>query len=256
MWLVEAMGPNEFRKGVAGYMGLEDLPPGVHVTYDDVWERRDVLGVHPQKQAGYYWVGACVPSGRLFAEDFFAFADIADKYGDGTARVTVEENILFPNIPEANLEAMQKEPIFQKYKINAKPLTRGLVSCTGAQFCGIALIETKNRAMAIAARLEEELDIPRTVRMHWTGCPNSCGQAQVGDIGIMGAPAKLDGKAVEGVRIMTGGTIGEGASLATDFEKGIPCQEDILLPKLREILITQFGAKEKVLAPPYEAVVA
>jgi sulfite reductase beta subunit-like hemoprotein len=53
---------------------------------------------------------------------------------------------------------------------------RGLVSCTGAQFCGIAMIETKNRAMAIVAKLEEQLDLPKKVRMHWTGCPNSCGQ--------------------------------------------------------------------------------
>ena len=71
---------------------------------------------------------------------------------------------------------MQKEPIFQRFSLDPKPLTRGLVSCTGAQFCGVAIIETKNRAMALARQLEGELDIPQTVRMHWTGCPNSCGQ--------------------------------------------------------------------------------
>lgn len=91
----------------------------------------------------------------------------------------------------------------------AGPLLRGLVSCTGAQFCGVALIETKNRALAVVRQLEQELDIPSAVRMHWTGCPNSCAQAQVGDIGLMGAPARVDGKAVEGVRIMLGGVIGE-----------------------------------------------
>ena len=69
-----------------------------------------------------------------------------------------------------------QEPIFQKYEINAGNLMRGLVSCTGAQFCGVAMIETKNRAMAIVAKLEEQLDLPKKVRMHWTGCPNSCGQ--------------------------------------------------------------------------------
>lgn len=73
--------------------------------------------------------------------------------------------------------AAQREPLFQKYSLDPKPLTRGLVSCTGAQFCGVAIIETKNRAMEVARKLEEQLDIPRTVRMHWTGCPNSCGQA-------------------------------------------------------------------------------
>ncbi len=59
------------------------------------------------------------------------------------------------------------------------PLERGMVSCTGSQFCGFGLVETKNRAMRIVAALEAQLNIPKTVRMHWTGCPNSCGQAQV-----------------------------------------------------------------------------
>ena len=71
---------------------------------------------------------------------------------------------------------MPKEPIFKKYLIEAGNLTRGLVSCTGAQFCGVAMIETKNRAMAIVEKLEQQLDLPKKVRMHWTGCPNSCGQ--------------------------------------------------------------------------------
>ena len=97
---------------------------------------------------------------------------------------------------------VQKEPLFQKYSLDPKPLTRGLVSCTGAQFCGVALIETKQRAAAIAAKLENELDIPQTVRMHWTGCPNSCGQVRLlnlcpllaaSDQRSVSVPTKFDG---------------------------------------------------------------
>ena len=197
------------------------------VQYDTPWERRDVLGVHPQKQEGYSWVGACVPAGRLFPEDFHAFADVAEKcvhciplcvhciplsicphnpsictlraaaclggrkvfsrqqrftkavssnyqhayvqqhlqapilvawgcaclrhlseqaalhcrYGDGTVRLTVEQDMLFPFIPNDKVEAMKQEPIFQKYKIDAGNLERGLVSCTGAQVRNILLID-------------------------------------------------------------------------------------------------------------------
>ena len=71
-----------------------------------------------------------------------------------------------------------QEPIFQKYLIGAGALMRGMVSCTGSQFCGIAMIETKNRAMEVVQKLESQLDIPKVVRMHWTGCPNSCGQVR------------------------------------------------------------------------------
>jgi ferredoxin-nitrite reductase len=94
--------------------------------------------------------------------------------------------------------------------------------------------------------LDEELEIPHSVRIHWTGCPNSCGQAQVGDIGLMGSPAKLDGKAVEGVRIFTGGRIGEGAKLATEFEKGVPANPESLVPRLKEIMIEEFGCGPKL----------
>lgn len=170
------------------------------------------------------------------------------RYGDGTVRLTVEENVIIPNVPEANLAALQAHPVFERLPINAGPLMRGLVSCTGAQFCGLALIETKNRALAVIQKLEQELDVPKAVRIHWTGCPNSCGQAQVGDIGLMGAPAKVDGKAVEGVRIMVGGKIGENPELASDFEKSVPCEEAILLPVLRDLLVTRYGATLKAAA--------
>lgn len=100
--------------------------------------------------------------------------------------------------------------------------------------------------MAVSKQLEAELDIPKPVRIHWTGCPNSCGQAQVADIGLMGGPAKHEGKAVEGVRIFTGGKIGEGAALAEQVEKGVPAEQALLVPHLKELLMRDFGATEKV----------
>lgn len=123
------------------------------------------------------------------------------------------------------------------------PLARAMVSCTGSQFCGLGLSETKNRAIAIMDSLDAQLDLPRPVRIHFTGCSNSCGQAQVADIGLMGAPAKRDGKAVEGFKIFVGGRVGEDPALATDFAAGIPADE--VEVKLKEILISEFGAKLK-----------
>jgi ferredoxin-nitrite reductase len=102
------------------------------------------------------------------------------------------------------------------------------------------------RAVEVSKMLEAELDIPKPVRIHWTGCPNSCGQAQVADIGLMGGPAKFDGKAVEGVRVYTGGKIGEGATLAEQVDKGIPANPEQLVPYLRDLLIKDFGATAKV----------
>ena len=243
MWLVEAVGVHEFRKMVAQRMGLDDLPGEVHAHYDTEFKRRDIVGIHPQKQDDKYWVGACIPAGRLTAKDFIDLANVCERYGDGTVRVTVEQNVIIPNVDKSDIEAIRQEEIFKKFSITPGNLMRGLVSCTGSQFCGLALIETKNRAQEVIKELEDMLDIPRLVRIHWTGCPNSCGQAQVGDIGLMGAPAKKDGKAVEGVRIFLGGEIGENPKLATEFEKAVPADE--AASRLASLLIEHFGATLK-----------
>lgn len=95
-------------------MGVPELRREVHTGYDDVWVRRDVLGVHAQKQEGLSWVGLCVPAGRLQASDMDGLAALAEEYGDGTVRMTVEENMLLPNVPNARLPELLAEPLLQR----------------------------------------------------------------------------------------------------------------------------------------------
>merc|ERR1712023_627747 len=111
-------------------------------------------------------------------------------------------------------------------------------------------IETKNNAESMAAQIEERVSVDRDIRIHWTGCPNSCGQVQAADIGLMGGPARkeVDGKnmAVPGCKIFVGGRIGEDAHLAMEpVKSGIPLEDESLLPVLVDILKTEFGAVEK-----------
>ena len=202
LWLVERVGVDAARDAVAALMpGSPVLRRAVPVTHTDTWTRRDVLGVHDQAQAGKRWVGACIPVGRLFAADFDALAGVADAHGDGTVRFTVDENVVFPNVAAAKVDAMLADPLFTRFPVpvdGALSLTTALVSCTGAQFCGLALAETKLPLLDAVRALDKELVLTRPVRIHVTGCPNSCGQAQAGDIGLIGAPAKkeVDGKKV------------------------------------------------------------
>jgi ferredoxin-nitrite reductase len=125
-----------------------------------------------------------------------------------------------------------------------------MVSCTGAQFCPLAIIETKLPAERILQRLNERIVAPKPLRIHFTGCPNSCGQVQAADIGLMGAPAKkeIDGKmkAVPGVNIFVGGTVGEHGKLTYEpYKKGVPINEEDLVPELVKIAVAEFGAKER-----------
>ncbi len=241
MWLIDEWGIEEFRTRVANQLGY---PLATAAEKDAIdWEKRDHLGVFPQKQEGLSYIGLCVPVGRLFADDMFDLARIAEVYGSGELRLTVEQNVIIPNIAAENMPTLLTEPLLAKFTPNPTPLQRALVSCTGAQFCNFALIETKNKAVDLIRQLDAELNIPRGVRMHWTGCPNSCGQPQVADIGLMGTKARKDGKTVEGVDLYMGGKVGKDAHLGSCVQKGIPCED--LKSLLTSILIEQFGATPK-----------
>ncbi|MGM3305634.1 ferredoxin--nitrite reductase [Anabaena sp. WFMT] len=239
MWLLDEWGIEKFRAEVEKRFCKSLLPAAAKDEID--WEKRDHVGIYQQKQPGFNYAGLNIPVGRLYADDMFEIARLAEVYGSGEIRFTVEQNIIIPNIPDSGLTTFFTEPILERFAVNPGLLMRSLVSCTGAQFCNFALIETKNRALAMIKVLESELILSRPVRIHWTGCPNSCGQPQVADIGLMGTKVRKNGKMSEGVDIYMGGTVGKDAHLGTCVQKSIPCED--LQPILREILITKFGAK-------------
>ncbi|MBW4677187.1 MAG: ferredoxin--nitrite reductase [Desmonostoc geniculatum HA4340-LM1] len=241
MWLIDEWGLEKFRVEVENRLGKSLLPAAAKDEID--WEKRDHIGVYKQKQAGLNYLGLHIPVGRLYADDMFEIARLAEVYGSGEIRFTVEQNIVMPNIAESRLATFFTEPLLERFSIDPGLLTRSLVSCTGAQFCNFALIETKNRALAMIKALEEDLTFTHPVRIHWTGCPNSCGQPQVADIGLMGTKTRKNGKTLEGVDIYMGGKVGKDAHLGTCIIKGIPCED--LQPILQDLLIKNFGAKLK-----------
>jgi ferredoxin-nitrite reductase len=207
------------------------------------WEKRDHIGVYPQQQAGLNYVGLHIPVGKLNATDFFELARLAEVYGTGELRFTVEQNAIIPHVADAKLPILLSEPALAKFQVNPGNLTRTVVSCTGAQFCNFAMIETKQYAVSVIDAVEAKVDVPKPVRIHWTGCPNSCGQPQVADIGLMGVKMRKDGQTVEGVDIFMGGTVGKDAKLGEKVMKGIPITE--LDSVLADLLIDKFGAKTK-----------
>ena len=175
MWLVEKYGVEEFKeevmKEIESYdrgVTVEDFQPAE--TSD--FERRSLLGVHKQPQDGKVRVGILVPSGRLSQKECRVVADLADKYSEGEIRLTVEQNIILPNVNEADVESLLAEPAFgpeSRLKVDAGRIEGNVVSCTGAQFCGLALIETKANAESLAKKLEELVSVDRDIRIHWTG---------------------------------------------------------------------------------------
>jgi len=201
---------------------------------------RDVCGIHAQKQAGLHWVGLHVPMGRLDAEAMWDLARLAKTHGRGELRLTESQNAVITHVPTDRLEALRAEPLLRRFRLDPSPLQAEAVSCTGNRYCSFALIPTKSTAQAVLEELEQRIDLPDAVRMHWTGCPNACGQPYMGQIGLMGAKARKDGEMVEAAKIFVGGSMGAEPRLAEPEGQPVPLSE--LPAALERLLVEHYGA--------------
>lgn len=176
------------------------------------WKASYFDGVHPQKQAGYNYVGLNVPVGRLSGTDLEELARLADEYGKGSIRTTVSQNILLPYIPDGKVEQLLNEPVLKRLTPFPKHFMSRTVSCTGNEFCNLAIVETKERAKRVAEYLDTHIELDKEVRIHFIGCPNACGQKHIADIGLQGTLVKTQEGMVDAFDIAVGGILGPGAT--------------------------------------------
>lgn len=175
------------------------------------WNAGYFTGVHPQKQEGYSFVGLNIPVGRTSADEFFQLADLADRYGAGELRTVNTQNIIIPHVPDDKVNALLQEPLLKRLTPTPKTFEGYAVSCTGIEFCNLALTETKGLMKEVVDYLDARVDLDVPIRLHINGCPNSCGQQQIADIGLMGGKSKTANGMTESYTISIGGHLfGEG----------------------------------------------
>ncbi|MCT0225344.1 ferredoxin--nitrite reductase [Synechococcus sp. CS-1328] len=248
MYLIDDLGLEDYRRAVlASYgelVGAAALPPLPHDGSHLVNRApRDGLGWNQQPQPGRAWMGLHVPMGRLDADAMLELARLARTYGSGELRLTEAQNVLLPQVPLEQREPLLAEPLLQRFRPDPSPLQAEAVSCTGNTYCSFALIPTKTTAQSVLEELERRIDLPHAVRMHWTGCPNACGQPYMGQIGLMGAKARKDGEMVEAAKIFLGGCMDADPKLAELHDKGVPLSD--LPAVLEQLLVEHFGAQRK-----------
>ncbi|MEB3194238.1 MAG: ferredoxin--nitrite reductase [Cyanobacteriota bacterium] len=252
MYLIDALGLEAYRDAVLathremGGMEADRIHShdGTHLVSRPP---RDVCGVHGQKQPGLHWVGLNVPLGRLDAGAMADLAHLARTHGSGELRLTESQNVVISDVPSDQLEALTSAlatPERQRaFRLSPGPLMAEAVSCTGNRYCSFALIPTKTTALQVVEALERRLDLPHPVRTHWTGCPNACGQPYMGQIGLMGAKARQEGRMVEAAKVYLGGSMDAHPRLAELHHKGVPLTD--LTDELETLLVEHFGAKRK-----------
>lgn len=223
-YLVQELGPEGFREELEKRVAFDLTPAGESLTKH---YRGDHVGVHRQKEDGLYYVGLNVTVGRMGGESFVEAARLAEEYGDGEIRLATDQNFIITGVPEENLDALLDEPLLKKHSPNPGAFERGVVACTGSEFCRFGIVETKIRATEWAKEMDERVGElgQDAVRMHFSGCSASCAQPQIGDIGFRGDIAQKDRQLVESVDIGLGGSLGKDAAFIDWVEGAKPTDE-------------------------------
>ncbi|GAA4703399.1 nitrite/sulfite reductase [Brevibacillus fulvus] len=204
-FLVADWGAEKFKEELLNLTGAlpergEDLLQG--------WNAGYFYGLHEQRQAGYFYAGLSVPVGRMNADELSELARLADEYGDGTIGTCNTQNVLIRNIPAEKVDAFRSEPIVvSRFKLKPNTFVGYAVSCTGIEYCNLAIVETKERMRSLAEYLDQTVQLDTPLRIHMVGCPNSCGQRQIADIGLQGALVKTASGMVEAFDVYVGGTL-------------------------------------------------
>jgi len=238
LFLEHGWTADSFLAAVEGRLGYsldpaepEELPSHVH---------RDHLGVTPQKQASLFSIGANVIRGRITPAQLRVAGDLAERYGDGHIRATPMQNLLLINIGGMHVRTVVGELATAGLPVVTSSFARGTVACTGSEFCKLALTETKAFARWLTEQLEERFPNYREdLRLHITGCPNSCGQHWIADIGIEGKKTIVNGRKVDAYYFCVGGSVGQIASIARPIGYRCPADE---VPEAITRLLSAFHA--------------
>jgi len=179
------------------------------------------IGVHAQKQSGLYYVGVVLPVGRMTVKQMRGLANIADRYGSGTIRLTVWQNLLLSDIPQDQLPAVKMEIRELGLDYSASTILGGVVACTGNAGCKYAGANTKAHALAVGKYLDERLKLEHPINIHLTGCHHSCAQHYIGELGMIATKVAVGEEMVDGYHVFIGGGYGAEQGIARELFRDV-----------------------------------
>jgi ferredoxin-nitrite reductase len=239
-YLVQELGAEGFRAALAARTAFPLATAGEALTRR---HRGDHVGVHRQSQPGLSYVGCNVVVGRMTGSELTQAAHLAAEYGSGELRLTTDQSFVIPGVPDDRVDELVAAPLLARHSPHPGPFARGAVACTGSEFCRFAIVETKARTARWARDLDARLSAAGNtgngnggngngmvgdrnghrregvIRLHFSGCPASCAQPQIADIGLRGETAQTADGIVEAADIGLGGSLGLDAGFI-DFVVG------------------------------------
>ncbi|HET7748735.1 MAG TPA: nitrite/sulfite reductase [Terriglobales bacterium] len=236
LFLRQGWTPGQFLDELEQRIGFQLDPAVSEDPPDDVY--RDHVGIHAQKQRDYFYVGAAVLRGRISADQMRVVADLAQRFAGGELRTTGMQNLVIVNVPRANTAALTRELDALGLRVGGSRFWRGAIACSGTEFCKLAITETKSFTRWLVEEMEERLpEFDQELKLHVTGCPNSCGQHWIADIGIEGKKMKVDGRLVDAYYFCLGGAVGRNQAVARPVGYRCPASE---VPDALERLLRRY----------------
>jgi sulfite reductase (ferredoxin) len=233
LFLQHGWTAESFLQAIERKLGYKLSPAAPEIAPSDLF--RDHAGIHPQKQPGLFYVGASVLSGRITPEQLRVAADLAEHYGNGELRTTNTQNLIIVNVPREKTAAVALALETAGLHVAASSFWRGAVACTGSEFCKLAITETKAFIRWLVEDLEERLpEFDQQLKLNVTGCPNSCGQHRIADIGLEGKKIKVNGRTQDAYYFCLGGAVGEHAGFARPI--GYRCAADEVPDAIERLL--------------------
>jgi ferredoxin-nitrite reductase len=246
-YVLDRIGHEQYLQRVEALLSFK-LP---RLAIDDCEPRPPIakhghVDFHQQKQVGKVYVGVLTPVGKLTCAQMRGVADIAEKFGSGTIRLTVWQNLIISDIATENADAVKSaiEALGLSWKTNS--IRNGLVACTGNHGCKFAASDTKGNAIAIAEYVETRVAIDSPINIHLTGCHHSCAQHYIGDIGLIAAKVEVGEEQVEGYHVHVGGGYGTEQSLAREIFRDVKATEApmVIEKMLRGYMANRVDANE------------
>lgn len=229
-FLVADWGAEKFKDKLLEFTG--DMPSSGEDKLSS-WNASYYFGVHSQKEKGKSYVGVNLPLGEITDSQLLALADVSEKYGDSKIRTTLSQNLIITGISDENIPSLLEKDIFKQLSPNPNIFTGYTVSCTGKEFCNLAIVETKERAREVIKYLDSKIKLDIPIRVHFTGCPNSCGQKHIADISLQGALIKTEDSCDEAFTLWLGGTLNKDGKFAENLNCRVKSTEvHIVLEKI------------------------
>jgi sulfite reductase (ferredoxin) len=242
LFLKQGWDAKRFLDELHARLDFQLQPAGEEVVPADVF--RDHTGIHAQHAANLFTVGASVLRGRLSGEQLVAAAALADHYGSGKIRLTVAQNLLFVDIPADKTEQLVHELGKIEFHVEASNFWRGAVSCTGMEFCKLALTETKSFTRWLVEELDARLPgFDQQLRLNVTGCPNGCGQHWIADIGIEGKKIREQDRMIDAYYFCLGGAVGKDSGVARPV--GYRCAADRVPDAIERLLRAYLASRNE-----------